>query len=221
LFRDPRTRAGLGITTLRRFLSSTAKKHLSADNGLVDPAQRFRQVLTAAQDGGPWALEALYRDFAPAVLGYLRGQGAANPEDLASEVFVGVVRNLRNFAGDESGFRSWVFSIAHRRLIDERRSLGRRQEDPVEPARITGALAARSTGDVEEEALANLGRERTMRALADLSPDQRAVLLLRVVADLSLSEVAEVLGKSQGAVKMLQRRGLLALARKIEREGVT
>jgi RNA polymerase sigma factor (sigma-70 family) len=181
----------------------------------------FREVLKAGSGGAQWALEALYWDLAPAVMGYLRAQGAAEPEDLTSEVFVGMVRGLQTFEGDERGFRSWVFSIAHRRLIDERRRLSVRHEDPVDPARIAGPLAGHMRGDVEEEALANLGRQWVMDALADLSLDQRTVLLLRVVADLSVAEVAGILGKSHGAVKMLQRRAFLKLARRIERQGVT
>jgi RNA polymerase sigma factor (sigma-70 family) len=182
---------------------------------------RFQDILEAGRRGAPWALESLYRELAPAVLGYLRGQRAAEPEDVASEVFVSIVRNLRSFQGDERAFRSWVFSIAHRRLIDERRRLSGRREDLVEPARIAGPLAGELDGDVEEEALADLGRKGVLLALADLSPHQRTVILLRVLADLSVAEVAEILGKSQGAVKMLQRRALLRLARSVEREGVT
>jgi len=182
---------------------------------------RFQDVLAAGRRGAPWALESIYRKLGPSVLGYLRGQGADEPEDLASDVFVAMVRNLPTFHGDERGFRSWVFSIAHRRLIDERRRLSRRQDFPVDPALLGEPLTGRMLGDVEEEALADLGRQWIVHALAQLSLDQRAVLLLRVMADLSVAEVAEILGKSQGAVKMLQRRALLKLARRIEREGVT
>jgi RNA polymerase sigma factor (sigma-70 family) len=190
------------------------------DNVAMPIGDRFQDVLEAARRGAHWALESFYRELAPAVLGYLRAQRAAEPEDVASEVFVGMVRNLPTFHGDERGFRSWVFSIAHRRLIDERRRLSGSQEDLVEPARIAGPLAGEIAGDVEEEALADLGQEGVLLALADLSPDQRTVILLRVLGDLSVAEVAEVLGKSHGAVKMLQRRALLRLARRVEREGL-
>jgi RNA polymerase sigma-70 factor (ECF subfamily) len=187
----------------------------------VTLGDRFEAVLAAGGRGVPSAIETLYRDLAPVVFGYLRGQGAAEPDDLASDVFVAMVRNLSSFQGDERGFRAWVFSIAHRRLIDERRRLSGRPEDPVDPAWMGGPLADRRGGDVEEEALADLGRQWIVGALAELSLNQRTVLLLRVLADLSVAEVAQVLGKSQGAVKMLQRRALLRLAKRIEREGVT
>jgi RNA polymerase sigma factor (sigma-70 family) len=180
----------------------------------------FGPALLAARVGAPWAFEAIYRDLAPAVFGYLRGQGANEPEDLASEVFVGIVRSLERFEGDERAFRTWVFSIAHRRLVDERRRLSRSLEEPTDPAEMSGLASGALVGDVEEEALEMLG-SGVGRAMKALSPDQRAVLLLRILADLSVAEVASILGKSQGAVKTLQRRGLRSLVRQLEGEGVS
>jgi RNA polymerase sigma-70 factor, ECF subfamily len=180
----------------------------------------FAAVLADARRGVPRALEAIYRELAPAVLGYLRGQGAREPEDQTSEVFVGVVRGLGRFVGDERAFRSWVFAIAHRRLLDERRTLARRREEPMEPARLSGPLSG-AVGDVEDEAAARLGDEWALRLLAALTADQRAVLLLRVLADLSVHEVASILGKRPGAVKALQRRGLASLARVLQGQGVS
>jgi RNA polymerase sigma factor (sigma-70 family) len=175
----------------------------------------FPDVLAAAQCGAPWAFDRLYRDLAPAVAGYLRLQGATEPEDLASEAFIGVFSSLRGFAGEERAFRSWVFTIAHRRLTDERRRNGRR------PAVADTAPADPMGGDVEAEALASLGTERVHRLCGELPPDQRAVLLLRMVADLTVEQTAAVIGKSPGAVKQLQRRGLAAVRKQLEREGVT
>jgi RNA polymerase sigma-70 factor (ECF subfamily) len=180
-----------------------------------------RGVLDGARRGEAWALEAVYLELATPVLGYLRGQGLRDPEDAASEVFVGIVRGLERFRGDERDFRTWVFSIAHRRVIDERRRLARRREEPVDPADLAGPLAGSRTGDAEAEGLDRLGTRWALAALGTLSPDQRTVLALRVLADLSVEQVAAVLGKSLGAVKSLQRRGLVALARNLEREGVS
>lgn len=181
----------------------------------------FPAVLADAREGAARAMEAIYRDLAPAVLGYLRGQGAREPEDLASEVFVGLVRGLGRFVGDERAFRSWVFAIAHRRLIDERRRLARRPEEPVEPALLGGPLASAAVGDAEAEAEARLGGAWAIQVLAGLTYDQRAVLLLRVLADLSVGEVATILGKRPGAVKALQQRALAALARSLQEQGVS
>jgi RNA polymerase sigma-70 factor (ECF subfamily) len=182
---------------------------------------QFDAVLAAARDGAPWAFERMFTALASAVTGYLRVQGSAEPEDLTSEVFVAILRNLPNFQGDEAGFRSWVFTIAHRRLLDERRRLARR---PMrEPLTATTAAAVRESpaaDDVEGAIDRSLGAER-VRALCDrLVPDQRDVLLLRLLGDLSIEQIAGALGKSKGAVKALQRRGLAAVGRLLEREGV-
>lgn len=181
----------------------------------------FDEVLRGAREGRGRALEALYRDLAPAVLGYLRAQRAAEPEDLASEVFVGVIRGLASFSGDEKGFRSWVFSIAHRRLIDERRRLARRREDSADPFELASGAAGAAQGDVEAEGLARLDARWAVELLDTLTDEQRTVVLLRIVADLSVAEVSEITGRSPGAVKTMQRRALLQLARRIEREGVS
>lgn len=173
----------------------------------------FADVLHAARSGAPWALERLYADLAPAVTGYLRVQRAAEPEDLVSEVFLGVFRGIGSFQGTEQQFRSWVFTIAHRRLIDERRRAARRPH-------LESYGADRAGGDVEREAFDALGQQWVVRVCGQLSADQRTVVLLRVVADLSVPEVARVTGKSAGAVKALQRRALEVLRRRLAREGV-
>lgn len=178
-------------------------------------------LLEAAQRGDETALESLYRQLAPAVLGYLRGQGVADAEDATSEVFVGMVRGLGRFRGDERDFRAWLFSIAHRKVIDERRRRARRPEALIDLTQLADAPTDLLVGDSEAEALASIGTGWALTALGKLSPDQRAVVLLRVLADLSVEQTAAVLGKSLGAIKSLQRRGLAALARNLQREGVS
>ncbi len=180
-----------------------------------------RDILEAARAGDSSAVESIYRELAPAVVGYLRGHGLRDPEDAASEVFVGMVRGLPRFVGDAGDFRTWLFSIAHRRMIDERRRRARRPEELVAPEAFSASLASSRTGDAEEEALAVVGTQWAVAAIHLLSPDQRAVVLLRVLADLSVEEVAAVLGKSPGAVKSLQRRGLIALSRALNPQGVS
>lgn len=182
---------------------------------VIGPA--FPQVLAAAQTGAAWAFERIYRDLSGPVTGYLRLHGAAEPDDLASEAFISVLTGLGSFAGDEAGFRSWVFTIAHRRLVDEWRRAGRR---PQLAEADDAALLALPGGDAEADALAALGTERVTALCAQLAPDQRAVLLLRILGDLTVEQVAEVLGKNGPSVKALQRRGLRALAKILQPEGV-
>jgi RNA polymerase sigma factor (sigma-70 family) len=174
----------------------------------------FHRVLSAAQEDAPWAYDRLYRLLSPSVCGYLRIQGAADPEDLTSEVFLGAFRAIRTFSGDEDQFRSWVFTFAHRRLTDERRARGCR------PLMADAAPPERAGGDVEEEALRRLSVDRVRSLCAGLAPDQADVLLLRLVSGLTVETVAEIVGKTPGAVKALQRRGLCALRKQLERQGV-
>jgi RNA polymerase sigma factor (sigma-70 family) len=169
-----------------------------------------RDIVAAAQRGEPGALEALYGTYAPRILGYVRGLGVPEPEDTLSEVFVSVVRGLATFRGDETDFRRWLFTIAHRRAVDAHRQRGRRREDPADPV----TLPERSTGDESiSEVTARLSPTTAMQALDRLTPDQREVILLRVIADLSVADAAEVLGKQPGAIKTLQRRALASLRR--------
>jgi RNA polymerase sigma factor (sigma-70 family) len=179
--------------------------------------ERFTSLLEAAREGSEAAWQELYSDLAPIVLGYLRANGAPDPEDVLSEAFLQVARDIGRFDGDEHGFRSWVFTIAHHRLIDARRHSARRpvelSPDPPEP----GGRA----DDAADEALARIGFEEVRRVLGTLSEDQRAVLLLRVIGDLSVEDVGKALGKRPGAVKALQRRGLAAIKRELARKGVT
>jgi RNA polymerase sigma-70 factor (ECF subfamily) len=172
-------------------------------------------VLAAARDGDPVAWRQLYDSIAGRIAGYLRTQGAREPEDLTSEVFLAVIRNFPSFVGGEAQFRSWVFVIAHRRLLDERRRASRRDEVPLDDSFVSVA------GDVEHDAMALLGAQKVTALCDRLAPDQRDVLLLRLVGDLTIDQVAEVVGKSSGAVKALQRRGLGAIQRLTQREGVT
>src|ERR687894_1080996 len=177
---------------------------------------QFDTVLAAARTGAPHAFEQIFPALAPVVEGYLRVQGAVEPEDLTSEVFVAVLPNIGSFTGDEGGFRSWVFTIAHRRLLDERRRAVRRP--PAEP--LAEAPDRPASDDVERTVEQTLGTEQVRALCERLSPDQRAVLLMRLVRRLTVDEVAATLDRTPGSVKALQRRGLLAISRLIEREGV-
>ena len=169
----------------------------------------FAGALAAARAGADWAWTEIYRDLAPVVLGYFRAHGATEAEDLTSEVFVSMVRNIASFDGDEAQFRSWVFVIVHRRLQDERRRLVRRPVAPVGTEQLDRVAAT----DVETEALDAVSTARVIETFAQLSDDQRDVLTMRIVADLSLEDTAVVLGKTVGAVKSLQHRGLAAVAK--------
>lgn len=175
---------------------------------------QFDNVLNAAQANAPWAFSRLFDAYARSVARYARLHGARDPDDVVNEAFLGVFSGIAHFRGGESEFRSWLFTIAHRRLIDAHRKATRRPQLSDEEPRASAA------GDVEDDALAAIGTQRVEEMVRVLPPDQRDVLLLRVVADLTVDQVAEALGKSPGAVKALQRRGLAALRREMTKKGV-
>jgi RNA polymerase sigma-70 factor (ECF subfamily) len=183
----------------------------------VPPAEPgFAETLQQARGGCPDATRRLYESVAGRVCGYLRVHGASDPEDLTSEVFLRVFDHLDAFHGDEDGYRSWVFTIAHRLLIDDHRRRARLHETVELSGRLRETVAG---GDAEADALVAVGHGSVVAVLAELVPDQRDVLTLRFVGDLSVEQVAEVLGKSVGAVKAVQRRALATLRRQLVQVG--
>jgi RNA polymerase sigma-70 factor (ECF subfamily) len=169
-------------------------------------------VVERARGGEPEAFEAIWRYLSPVVLGYLRGHGVADAEDYTSEVFLGVFNKIGRFHGDLADLRTFVFSVAHARLVDSHRRSAARgvhlsytpEDDP------------RTARSAETDALDSLAAESAYRMLDGLSADQREVVTLRVIADLSLEETATVLGKRVGAVKSLQHRAMEALKKTLD-----
>lgn len=176
----------------------------------------FDLLLAAAQSGAAWALRRLYEALAPAVYGYARGQGATDPEGLVNDTFSRAFRRLDSFSGDSAALRSWIFTIAHNVLIDERRRAARR---PVEAGPVEDHDATETVESAEAAALRTIEEQRVRWLLGQLAPDQREVLTLRLLGDMTIAQVAEVLGRSVGATKALQRRGLNRL-RSILEQGV-
>lgn len=175
-------------------------------------SHQFPVVLAAARRGEEWAWERLYEDLAPTVYGYLRSQGAPAPEDVTSEVFLRLVRDLDSFAGDESGFRSWVFTIAHAKMIDARRASSRRPSWPTDLQVLDAHLPP---VEIEQDAVDTLVADELRDLFESLTSGQRDVLLLRIIGGLTVRETADVVGKQPGAVKALQRRGLEGLRERL------
>jgi RNA polymerase sigma-70 factor, ECF subfamily len=172
----------------------------------------FEHAIAAARDGRAAGFDHVFRTLGPRVAGYLRAQGASDPDGSTNEVFLRVFSQLERFEGDESAFRAWVFAIARCRLIDDRRAAARRLAGEALVARHAEIVG----GDVVADAEVGLGTAWVESVLDQLEPDQRDVLVLRIVGALSLPEIASILGKSLGAVKALQRRGLAAVRRTLE-----
>jgi RNA polymerase sigma-70 factor (ECF subfamily) len=176
--------------------------------------EQFGLVLAAARAGGEWALVALYREFHPGLLRYLRAQEPNDGEDLVSETWLDAAAGLDRFQGDEWAFRRWLFTIARRRLIDHRR---RRERSPSARANLDG-FERPGPDDTEAAVLAADETEAALARIAALPPDQGEVILLRVLAGLDVADVAEIVGKKPGAVRVLQHRALQRLAEQLARE---
>jgi RNA polymerase sigma-70 factor, ECF subfamily len=153
------------------------------------------------------SFDDVFRSYAASVHNYLRGAGAFDSEDLLSDVFIDVLRGLERFEGDEGALRRWIFTIAHHRMVDEHRRRARRRRF----ARAQTPLRAAPTEEPLDPAL--------VAALDALTPDQREVVVLRFVADLSLETVAAMTNRPEGAVKSLQHRALRNLASTLDLAG--
>jgi len=181
------------------------------------PDESFSSLLDAARSGSDEAWTELLAPVAPKLVGYLRMRGSSDPEAIAGDVFVDVARNIDGFTGGRDNFTSWVFVIAHRRLIDAYRREQARPDEVLtaEPIDLGLALSA------EDEALRLVSSDEVVELLGALTAPQRDVIFLRIVAQLSLEETARVLNRPISAVKALQRRGLASLRRQIQQMGVS
>lgn len=181
---------------------------------MTNASEQFDNILAGAKRGDDWAITTLYRELHPSLLRYLRSQAPKDGEDIASQVWVDAATALVRFSGDEAAFRRWFFTIAHRRLTDYRRREARRRVaiDPPERASAPDHLGP------EAQALAASETEVALRRLAGLAPDQAEVVFLRVLAGFDVEDVAAVLGKTPGAVRVLQHRALRRLREQLTTE---
>jgi RNA polymerase sigma-70 factor, ECF subfamily len=172
----------------------------------------MEEVIRRAQDGDREALGQLWRAYQHLLLRYFRGKGMSEPEDLASTVWVEVASGLDRFDGDEPDFRRWLFTIAARRRIDDIRSTNRRA-DRLERAPVDER--PRDAPSAGEEADRANALDRALAMVRSLPDDQAEAVLLRVVADLAVPEVAAIMHRSEGAVRVLVHRGLKRLAERL------
>jgi RNA polymerase sigma-70 factor (ECF subfamily) len=184
----------------------------------MDLAEDFEQTLEQARAGHGSALGELFRELYPRILRYLRALEPHEAEDLASDAWLDVANALPVFEGDENGLRALAFTIARRRLVDLQR---RRARHPAIPIDAENVVEDGWIGDVEEEAMADLETEAALARVATLPPDQAEVILLRVIGGLPVADVALIVDKRPGTVRVIQHRALRRLAEQLEREGVT
>jgi RNA polymerase sigma-70 factor (ECF subfamily) len=175
--------------------------------------EQFEPTLQAARRGEEQAIAALYSDANPSLLRYLRAREPHDADDLASEIWISLARQIPDFDGDERHWWGLVFLVARRCLNDHWKRRRRRRTEPADAETFAGQAGQI---DVEATGIQSIAdREALALVTATLSPDQADVILLRVVAGLDVDEVATAIGKRPGTVRVIQHRALRKLAEQL------
>jgi RNA polymerase sigma-70 factor, ECF subfamily len=178
------------------------------------------EALVRAQRGDAEAFRLLYRDLQPRLLRYLHalaGQtasGATDAEDIASETWLQVTRDLAGFTGSYDGFRGWVTTIARHRALDHLRRVQRKPPALALPAE--DLVTFPDQADTAVTALDAVATRDAVALIATLPPDQAEAVLLRAVLGLDAATAGEVLGKRSGAIRTAASRGLRTLQKKLD-----
>jgi len=178
----------------------------------------FAAALAKAQSGNDAAFAEIFRDVQPVLLRYLRVIVPEAAEDVAAETWIQVLPGLVEFEGEERAFRAWLFTIARHRAVDWGRARARRPAVPIGLSGPGDRLTSPDTADVVFE---RMSTKAVLATIATLPKDQGEIIILRVVAGLDTADVARLVGKSPGAVRVAAHRGLRKLAGLAERAGVT
>jgi RNA polymerase sigma-70 factor (ECF subfamily) len=174
---------------------------------------RFDEVIAGAGSGDPRAVEVLFRELQPRLLRFLRSQESRAADDLAAEVWLAVATGISRFDGEWSDFRAWVFAIARRRLADYRRTAVRRRTDVVD---VEVFKRRHADDSPENEVLDKMsGQQAAALITSVLGGEQAEVLLLRVLADLDVEQVASIMRRSPNWVRVTQHRAVRTLAKRL------
>lgn len=165
-------------------------------------------ILHAACQGDEDAFRTLYRQVQPRLLRYVRTLVGDDAEDVTSEAWLHISRDIATFDGDIDGFRGWTATIARHRALDHLRYRKRR---PVENAPVSDFLDLPGSDDTEKTALDSMSTQAALSLIARLPAEQAEIIMLRIVVGLDAKSVAEVLGKRAGAVRTASHRGLRRL----------
>jgi RNA polymerase sigma factor (sigma-70 family) len=175
-------------------------------------------AVALAQEGDEAAFAVAYRLVQPGLLGYLRGLVGDDAEDVASDAWLEIARDLGRFRGDGAGFRGWTATIARHRALDH---LRRQKVRPRASALEQDVLDLPGPHSTHDQALETLSTRAALDLVRGLPRDQAEAVLLRVVVGLDGPAAARVLGKRPGAVRTATYRGLKRLARQLGTDGVT
>jgi len=180
-------------------------------------AAALTAAVEAARDGDEDAFRVVYRTVHPGLLRYLRVLVGDDADDVASETWLHVVRDLRSFSGDGDAFRGWAATIARNRSMDH---LRRRRRRPTADVPVDVLLEFATDQDTADEAITAVATDAAIALIAQLPRDQAEAVILRVVLGLDAASAARVLGKRPGAVRTAAYRGLRRLAQTLD-EAVT
>ena len=169
-----------------------------------------------AQQGDAEAFRLLYRDIQPRLLRYLHALAGQDAEDIASETWLQVTRDLPGFAGTYDGFRGWVATIARHRALDHLRKTARRPALAVPAEDLAAWPATGAAADTAQTAIDAVATGHAVALIATLPPDQAEAVLLRAVLGLDAATAAHILGKRPGAIRTAAHRGLKTLHKKLE-----
>jgi RNA polymerase sigma-70 factor (ECF subfamily) len=218
----PTADAGVGAAA-----SAGADARAAADAGeatgagsVTEAAPDLADAVGRAQQGDTEAFRLLYRDIQPRLLRYLHALAGQDAEDIASETWLQVTRDLPGFTGTYDGFRGWVATIARHRALDHLRRTTRRP--PALPLPADDLAARPAPADTAQTALDAAATRNAIALIATLPPDQAEAVLLRAVLGLDAATAGHILGKRPGAIRTAAHRGLKTLHRRLEdNPGVT
>jgi RNA polymerase sigma-70 factor (ECF subfamily) len=177
----------------------------------MSPNVNESELVARAKAGDHAAFTQIYERYAPAIYRYIyfRLGEAELAEDLQAEVFLRMFEGLHRYEDRGWPISAWLYRIAHDRTIDTIRRRRNRQQMPLED---WGGMCDGPEGSVS----AKLEFEEINRSINDLTEDQRQVIQMRFLGDMSIQEVARKLGRTEGSVKALQHRGIQSLARRLQ-----
>jgi RNA polymerase sigma-70 factor (ECF subfamily) len=172
------------------------------------------QLIQRARQGDLAAVSELYNLHVDRIYQYVRYRTGDDQtaEDITAEVFLRAIESLNTYNDQGAPFIAWLYRIAYARIIDFWRTSKRRQTTPLDDPLLQDGLVV-TDEDIEVDFL----QHRSLRsALQQLTDEQQHVIILKFVQGMSNAEIGQILGKTEGAVKALQRRALEALARLME-----
>ena len=209
---------GPGATGSQGRVRASARTRSGTQGVQAEPEDdaELGEALARAQQGDGAAFRLLYRDLQPRLLRYLHALAGQDAEDIASETWLQVTRDLAGFSGRYDGFRGWVATIARHRALDHLRRTQRKPALPVPAEDLAAWPATGHTADTAQHAIDAVATENAVALIATLPKDQAEAVLLRAVLGLDATTAGNVLGKRAGAIRTAASRGLRTLAKKLE-----